>query len=120
MRYACISSPDDIEYLLFHRALVKEKNGMMRLFYNRTKQKHNLPVTFTSKTGILLNITQMSANIIGYNMFIPETNPYFNIIVLTEEFPYLDKEHPEVKKVVKTKMHATFKRVLKEYNESLE
>ena len=117
MRYAYISTPDDEEYILFHRAFVSEENGRVSLYYYVSKVTRSFPVTFKSKGGILLNITPLSEDSVSYHMFIPETNPYFNMNVLADGFSYLDLDvtHPEIKEVARTKMHNAFKKVLKEY-----
>jgi hypothetical protein len=118
MRYVYISTPNDKKYLLFHNALVSEKNGKLSLYYYTSGVKRHFTVTFKSKDGILLHINPFNDNIVDYSMFIPETNPYFNINMLSDEFLYLDVSRPEVRETVKVKMHATFKRVLREYKMS--
>ena len=120
MRYAYISTPNNKEYTLFHRALVHEKNGRVSLFYYASGLKRHFTVTFKSKEGILLTIAPLDDNRADYHMFIPETNPYFNMNVLADEFPYLDVSHPEVRKTATAKMHAAFRRVMREYKKSSE
>ena len=119
MRYAYISTPNNKEYTLFHRAFVHEKNGRISLFYYHSGLKRSFPVTFKSKEGILLNITGPINDSVEYHMFIPETNPYFNMNVLTDEFPYLDFPS-DFKTAARTKMHAAFRRVMREYKKSSE
>jgi len=119
MRYVYISAPNDKKYLLFHNALVSEKNGKLTLHYYKSGFRRHFTVTFRSKDGILLNINPFNDNIIDYSMFIPETNPYFNMNVLSDNLlNTLDKDRPEVREAVTLKMHTTFKRVLGEYKMS--
>jgi len=118
MRYVYISTPNNKKYTLFHRALVHEKNGRISLFYYHSGVKRSFPVTFKSKEGILLNITPLDDNRADYHMFIPETNPYFNMNVLDDEFPDLHVLHLEIRETAETKMHAAFRRVIREYKKS--
>ena len=122
MRHVYISAPNDKKYLLFHNALVSEKNGKLTLHYYKSGFRRHFTVTFRSKDGILLNIDPINLfndNIIDYSMFIPETNPYFNMNVLSDKLlNTLDKDRPEVREAVTLKMHTTFNRVLKKYEMS--
>ena len=120
MRYVYISAPNDKKYLLFHNSLVSEENGKISLDYYKSGLKRHFTVTFKSKDGILLNINRFNVNIVDYNMFIPETNPYFNMNILSDGFPYLDKYQPEVREAVRNNVYTTFKRVLREYKVSSE
>lgn len=114
MRYTYISNPNDKEYLLVHRALVSLKDNMISLDYYKSGVTRKYPLTFTSTDGILLNVTRTMGPNNAYNMFIPETHPYFNYEVLAEAFPYGGDELDTVKAVIRPKLYKTFQRVLRE------
>ena len=117
MRYVYISNPNAEYYLLVHRALGHLKDNMISLDYYTSMVKRKYPLTFTSKEGILLNVTRTTRGLNDdYNMFIPETNPYFNYILLPDAFQETNDNLDIVEKFVKHKMYNTFRRVLREYN----
>jgi hypothetical protein len=101
MRYTYISNPNDKEYLLVHRALVSLKDNMISLDYFVSGVKRKYPLTFTSKEGVLLNTTRTMGPHTAYNMFIPETNPYFNYNLLPDAFLEADDNLDVVEKFVK-------------------
>ena len=117
MRYVYISNPNDNDngWMVVHRALGRLKDNMISLDYYKSGVKRKYPLTFTSKEGILLNIVRTLGNT-DYNMFIPETNPYFNYNLLADAFPETNDTLDIVEKFVKRKMYTTFQRVFKEYN----
>lgn len=118
MRYTYISNSNDKEYLLVHRALVSLKDNMISLDYYKSGVTRKYPLTFTSTDGILLNVTRTMEPRNDYNMFIPETHPYFNYSILYEAFTEANTKTNDnidvVEKFVKRKMYETFQRILRE------
>lgn len=118
MRYTYISNPNDKAYVLVHRALVTLKDNMISLEYYKSGVKRKYPLTFTSTDGILLNVTKTMGPNNAYNMFIPETNPYFNYSVLYEAFTEANTKTNDdidvIEKFVKLKMYAIFQKVWRE------
>jgi len=116
MRYVYISNPNDKDWMVVHRALGRLKDNMISLDYYKSGVKRKYPLAFVSKEGVLLNVTR-TIDYTVYNMFIPETNPYFNYNLLPDAFRIeTDDTLDIVEKFVKRKMYDTFQRVFKEYN----
>ena len=100
--------------MLVHRTLVTLKDNKISLGYYKSGVKREYPLTFTSTDGILLNVTTTMGPHTAYNMFIPETNPYFNYSILNEAFPDANDNLDMIENFVERKMYETFLRVLRE------